>query len=167
MNFYKKYCLIFKFQNNSLNKKSPAYAGFFSSYARQCVNFTKNIFFIKDCDTTPLLKYFDLLITDYSSIFTNFLLTNNPIIFYPFDLENYQQKEGLCFNYNEFTPGPKVFDIKSLKEAINTIFIEDEYKEKRLEIKNLYHKYTDGNASKRIIEIIKKEEKLFFQALYK
>jgi len=154
---------ILNLQNWLKDNKYYLFISLHSKYRTQKrLKNTKNIFFIKDCDTTPLLKYFDLLITDYSSIFTNFLLTNNPIIFYPFDLENYQQKEGLCFNYNEFTPGPKVFDIKSLKEAINTIFIEDEYKEKRLEIKNLYHKYTDGNASKRIIEIIKKEEKLFF-----
>ena len=123
---------------------------------------TENIFFIKDCDTTPLLKYFNALITDYSSIFTDFLLTNNPVIFYPFDLQDYEQKEGLCFSYDKFTPGHKVFNIAELKKALNEVFIEDQYKEKRLEIKNLYHKYTDGNSSKRIIEIIKKEENLNF-----
>ena len=123
---------------------------------------TENIFFIEDCDITPLLKHFDILITDYSSIFTDFLLTNKPIIFYPFDLEEYQKTEGLCFNYEKYTPGPKVLNVDELKSALNKILTLDDYQAKRQEIKNLYHKYTDGNFSKRIIETIKKEDKLDF-----
>ncbi len=146
--------------------KENAYSLFISLHSKYRIQKrlenSKNIFFIKDCDITPLLKYFDLLITDYSSIFTDFLLTNNRIIFYPFDLQDYKQKEGLCFDYNKFTPGPKVFNITELKKELNEVFIEDKYQEKRLEIKNLYHKYTDKNASQRIIETIKKEENLNF-----
>ena len=48
-----------------------------------------------------MLSISNTLITDYSSvIFFDFLHTNNPIIFYLLDIENYNQK--ICFIYNNF-----------------------------------------------------------------
>lgn len=58
------------------------------------------------CDVYPLLAQVEVLITDYSSIYFDFLLLDRPIIFFPYDLEEYQQRErGLLFPYEQVTPG--------------------------------------------------------------
>jgi len=52
-------------------------------------------------ETQELLLIADILITDYSSIYIDFLLTNKPIVFYAYDIKNYLSKDReLYFNYN-------------------------------------------------------------------
>ena len=46
-------------------------------------------------DTNELLSVVDVLISDYSSIFFDFLATKKPILFYVPDLEEYQSGRGL------------------------------------------------------------------------
>lgn len=75
-------------------------------------------------DVYPILYYSDILITDYSSVYFDFLITNKPILFYPFDLEYYSNEKlgrGLIFDYDEFTPGDKTFNIKELVLSIEFI----------------------------------------------
>ncbi|MCM0005843.1 CDP-glycerol glycerophosphotransferase family protein [Bacillus cereus group sp. BfR-BA-01119] len=60
-------------------------------------------------DTQMLLKFADILITDYSSCYIDYLLLERPILFYCFDYENYVETDrGLYFEYNSITPGPKI-----------------------------------------------------------
>lgn len=114
-----------------------------------------NITFIEESDIHPLLKKFDLLITDYSSIFVDFLLADKPIVFFPYDFEEYRQKEGFLFNYEEYTPGPKAFNPREFLETLSgALQGEDRFKEKRKEIRNLYHQYVDGKSAERITNIV-------------
>src|SRR5699024_11275570 len=48
-------------------------------------------------DSNRLLGIVDLLITDYSSIFYDYLVTDKPIIHYLYDLETYSKSRGLYF----------------------------------------------------------------------
>lgn len=60
-------------------------------------------------DIYPALARTDILITDYSSIHFDFLLTDKPIIFAPFDLAGFNRYDrALYFDYDEVCPGPKV-----------------------------------------------------------
>ena len=45
-------------------------------------------------DVMELLKYVDVLITDCSSIYIDFLLLDRPVIFLPYDIDEYQQYRG-------------------------------------------------------------------------
>ena len=58
-------------------------------------------------DITGLLGIFDLLVTDYSSIYIDYLLTGKPMIFLPYDKEEYLDERGMNFTYEKVTPGPK------------------------------------------------------------
>ena len=42
-------------------------------------------------DINRILNHIDVLITDYSSVFYDFLVLDRPILFAPFDLEEYQK----------------------------------------------------------------------------
>ena len=58
-------------------------------------------------DIMEVLAMFDLLITDYSSIYIDYLLLERPILFLPYDREAYLKTRGFNFDYDEVTPGPK------------------------------------------------------------
>ncbi|MDE6025500.1 MAG: CDP-glycerol glycerophosphotransferase family protein [Lachnospiraceae bacterium] len=56
-------------------------------------------------DANELLGVTDILVSDYSSIFFDFLATGRPILFYVSDLEEYKTTRGLYFPVDEL-PGP-------------------------------------------------------------
>lgn len=73
----------------------------------------------KKLDIYPLLPFVDILITDYSSIYYDFLLLNKGILLYPFDKERFiENSNDLAFDYDEFTPGKKVY---SMTDFLSTI----------------------------------------------
>jgi CDP-glycerol glycerophosphotransferase len=119
----------------------------------------KNILNISNMiiDTQELLFITDILITDYSSCYIDYLLTEKPIIFYPYDLDYYQKEIGFYYDYSEVTPGFVVQDEKSLIKAIRDCknnYSTDLAERKR--IKNRFHKFQDGDYSQRVYrEIIK------------
>ena len=70
-----------------------------------------------------LLKKTDVLITDYSSLFADFLIYDRPIIFAKFDHENYVKERSLFLDYEKDLPGPKVENwhelFYNIKDIIN------------------------------------------------
>jgi CDP-glycerol glycerophosphotransferase (TagB/SpsB family) len=88
-------------------------------------------------DIYPILKYSDLLITDYSSVYFDYLLLDKPIVFYCYDFEMYaENKDGWTYPFDEFTPGEKVYSAcyKTLIEAIDNSLRLDTYVESRLNL---------------------------------
>lgn len=61
----------------------------------------------------------DVLITDYSSVYFDYLLTGKPIVFFDYDLEDYLSKSReMYFDYEEFTPGYKATDMEGLQKLM-------------------------------------------------
>lgn len=123
---------------------------------KQC---NENIVILKtECLTTHLisvyevLKDFDILITDYSSIYFDFLLLNRPIIFLPLDLEEYAQTRGFLLEpYDFWTPGPKATTVEMLIDEIQKCISDPAYYEReRNTINNLINHYQDGKSSERV-----------------
>ncbi len=88
-----------------------------------------------------ILNGIDFLITDYSSIYIDYLLLNRPVMFIVDDLEEYRSKRGIIFDdYDFFTPGPKVKTTEKFKEEILTLLSDKNYfKEERQEKVKLFH----------------------------
>ncbi len=61
----------------------------------------------------------DILITDYSSIPYEFCLLKKPMVFYPYDLEEYKKQRGIIGEYDSLVPGPVVYSTKELVSIIN------------------------------------------------
>ena len=97
----------------------------------------------KDADPYVFLKMADVLITDYSSIYFDYLLLDRPIIFFAYDLEEYlSDSREMYFDYDEFTPGEKVNDYQELKSGIvKVIYYSDQYKEARNLMRNYVFDY--------------------------
>lgn len=98
----------------------------------------------------------DCLITDYSSIFVDYLLLNKPIIFTIDDYEEYKKSRGFNLeNAIDYFAGYHVVSYDELISSITEVNDGiDKYKSKRNEILDLMQTYKDGNASKRIIELL-------------
>jgi CDP-glycerol glycerophosphotransferase (TagB/SpsB family) len=111
-------------------------------------------------DIYPILKQSDILITDYSSIYLDYLLIDKPIIFSPFDLEEYVKYDRkLYYDYDEITPGPKAKNWFEVFELIKHVMEIDEWKLQRELIRNRFHQYKDGNSAERVFQMIVNELK--------
>ena len=107
-------------------------------------------------DIQPLMKISDILITDYSSAYIDFLLLDRPVIFFPYDYEKYTTTDrDMSFDYDWVTAGPKCYTQKELHKAIQGILEkQDQFAEKRREIREKFFKYQDGSASERVWDFI-------------
>jgi len=106
-------------------------------------------------DVYPLLKETDVLITDYSSVFADYLLLNRPIIFTPFDINEYEKEVGFHYNYNEITPGPKAKNWQEVFDLIKKIIQKDDWREAREKICKRFYRFKDNKNSERVFKVIK------------
>ena len=108
-------------------------------------------------DAQRLLAHVDVLVTDYSSIYLDFLLLDQPMIFIPYDLEQYQSYRGFLFDYDTHTPGDKVGTQAEFIASIDRALNKPELGAiERTQMKNLFHTYDDGKSSERILAQINK-----------
>jgi CDP-glycerol glycerophosphotransferase (TagB/SpsB family) len=105
-----------------------------------------------DQDIYTFLPNVDILITDYSSVYFDFLLTARPIIFAPFDIEQYLTNDRkLYYDYNDVTPGPKCRGWDEVMSWIERLACTPElYREERELMRNRFHRYQDGQNSRRV-----------------
>lgn len=106
-------------------------------------------------NTNALLGITDILISDFSSIFFDFLVTDRPLIFYVPDLEFYEKERGLYFPL-ENLPGPVSDDLEQIArwcgdiENYSTFFDFSKY----AYVKEKYTKNDDGNVCERIVNAV-------------
>lgn len=95
----------------------------------------------------------DVLITDYSSIAVDYMLLDKPIIYTMDDYEEYKASRGFWYeNPKQYFVGYQVYDETELFESLIELGKDvDKYKEERRKLLPTLHTYTDGNASKRIL----------------
>lgn len=98
----------------------------------------------------------DGLITDYSSIANDYLLTNKPMIFTLDDYKEYKAARGFVFDdVLQFMPGEHVYNVSEFKQAIYNVAEDfDNYKQVRSALRKVIHTYTDGESSLRILDCL-------------
>lgn len=112
-------------------------------------------------DTNELLSVVDVLISDYSSIFFDFLVTGRPIVFYVPDLKEYESGRGL---YVPVSTLPGIVS-SSLEEIATSLGAICENREEYCEFYRPQWEYMvnwciyndDGMSTKRLINIIFKD----------
>ena len=112
-------------------------------------------------DISELYLVSDILITDYSSAMFDYANSKKPMLFYAYDLDDYEERlRGLYFDFKDLAPGPLVKNEKELFDAIKEIDkISVEYKEKYDKFTEEFCSMEDGEASRRVIEKVFKKEK--------
>ena len=124
---------------------------------------TKNTILIRNSDLEEnrtdlyeILNSADVLITDYSSVYFDFLLLDRPMIFTPVDLGSYRELRGLLLEPFDFwTPGPKALDQKTLeREILHCLSGNSHYANERKTIRDIMHHYQDANSGKRVWDML-------------
>jgi CDP-glycerol glycerophosphotransferase len=106
-------------------------------------------------DVNEILPEVDLLVTDYSSIYIDYLLLDRPCIFIPYDLENYKRKRGLLLDYNAWTPGRKVVTYRQFVVAVEEILSGvDLYKGRRQELIKQFHCFQTENSCEKVFKLL-------------
>ena len=104
-------------------------------------------------DIQELLLASDIAMTDYSSCIFDFMLSRKPAFIFATDIEDFNTERGFYYPL-ETTPFPVVINNFDLIAKIKT-FDEKKYKE---EVENFLKEkgcMEDGQASKRVVELIK------------
>ena len=112
-------------------------------------------------DPYPILKHTDALISDYSSIFFDYLLLDRPLVFYPYDLDDYRKySRALYDDYDSVTPGPKATDAAGLQRTLTTLLSSyDEqarrYAAEREAVRSRFYEHVDDRASARLFDALR------------
>jgi len=117
-------------------------------------------FAIKPHPTYPienLLCAADILVSDYSSLIFEYALLEKPMLFFAYDLEEYENGRAFCYNYTDFVPGEIVKDTDSLIEQIKKLAYGYD-KEKIISFKRKYMSACDGSSAKRIFDTVVKKK---------
>ena len=108
-------------------------------------------------DNIELFSITDLLITDYSSIYCDYLLTHKPVAFIQYDYDEYIKTRPLSTKREILFPGPFINNFTEFEEEIIKLLKNKEYyKNEREKSLQLFYEYYDFNASKKVIEFIEK-----------
>lgn len=99
----------------------------------------------------------DALITDYSSVYFDYLLLNRTIIFTNKDENSYAKNRGFILEPLEFwRPGPVVNTMKSFYEELEKVAHgKDDFEEARKKLMPFVHHHTDGYAAQRLFDFLK------------
>lgn len=140
----KKYCVIKSLHPNMLKKANKKNTGNDTEKKKD-----------KVMSTRELLTVADILITDYSSVWFEYLIFDKPVIFFAPDYRKYVEKRGFYLEY-EGLPGVKIlneYDGKILTKTLkNKDYLCRDYILQRKNIFDIYMGGCDGNATNRILE---------------
>ncbi len=107
-------------------------------------------------DLYRLMKQADALITDYSSVFFDYLLLNRPIAFTEDDIEDYSDNRGFSLeNPDSYKCGFRIKTKQDLFEFIDDVVSGvDDFIEERKRVNELCNDYRDGGFCKRVLDVV-------------
>lgn len=106
----------------------------------------------REFQISSALCFSDIVISDYSSLIFEYALFERPMIFYAYDLEEYDSSRSFYYRYEDFVPGEIV---KTTEELAAAIINADKHfdKEKVIAFKEKFMSACDGNSTQRILSL--------------
>ena len=102
-------------------------------------------------DINDLLLIADVLVTDYSSVVFDWYLTNKPVVFFTYDLEEYEAGRGLYYDFEEYVYGLVAKDCYELESAIKRLELMED---KRNAFGEKFMSACDGKSAEKITKWI-------------
>lgn len=108
-------------------------------------------------DANLILRRADILVTDYSSIFIDFLLLDRPILHFAYDLDEYVEERGFLYDLEDAFAGPVATTFEELVSLLEqTLQDGSRHSEDRLRAARLFHDHGPRAAADvrtRILEL--------------
>ncbi len=103
--------------------------------------------------TNVLLGISDALVTDYSSIFFDFLATGRPIVFFTPDADEYQHGRGTYVPLDEL-PGPVTPDAREAGRHLRLMLDSTAQHPRYAEWADRFVPFDDGEATARVVDVV-------------
>ena len=114
--------------------------------------------FVFDASKLPieqLLCAADLVIADYSSLIFEYALMERPMLFYAYDLADYDDSRSFYYPYLDFVPGDLAWDTEDVIAGIRRNLFEGRFdRERVVRFKERFMESCDGKSTDRILEKI-------------
>jgi CDP-glycerol glycerophosphotransferase len=103
-----------------------------------------------------LLAHADILITDHSSVWVDYLLVQRPMVFAVSDLAEYGESRGFYFpSVPDLLPGPLVTDLATLEPALEAAARGGGHDEdRRRSALALHHVHVDAHSADRVAALV-------------
>lgn len=102
-------------------------------------------------DINDLMVVSDLLVTDYSSVIFDWYLMDKPVVYFVYDLPEYESGRGLYYQFSEYVYGKVAENYDELAASVRE---EDLCADLRREFGDKFMSACDGNSTQRVIEWI-------------
>ncbi len=104
-------------------------------------------------DPQVVIYHSDVLVTDFSSVWMDYLLLRRPIIFYIYD--DFEHNDAGChYDIRQNPPGHFCYTEDEFFELIKKTKLEYDAMRPSDDIVGMYHKYVDGLACERYFKVI-------------
>ena len=103
-----------------------------------------------------LMARADALLTDYSSVYHDYLLVDRPIGLCWDDYEEFEKREGFVVDVDTvMAAGEKLYTAEDLCGFIRRLAAgEDRLRAERTAVRNMIHDYQDADSSRRVVDYI-------------
>lgn len=109
-----------------------------------------------DVDVNSFLGKIDLLIADYSSVYSDYMMLDRPVVAFQYDYEEYvSDTRDAYFDWNEYMPEVKAYNQEELEKAIDRVLQRDEAQGKRKIYRNLLYNVIGVASSKSLVGKVK------------
>ena len=102
-----------------------------------------------------LLAQADVLVTDHSSVWVDFLLLDRPMVFAIADSTSYAESRGHYFTpLAAHLPGPVAADLAELEPALASALAHDPWAARRRELRREHHTHLDAGSAARLADLV-------------
>lgn len=110
----------------------------------------------QDADPYVFFRYVDVLTSDYSSVYSDFMLLDRPVVAFHYDYEKYHYNtRDEYVPFDEYMPEQKARTMQELMEKTVQVLKKDVCRDKRKQSRDRMFLYQDAEASKRLVERIR------------
>ena len=122
----------------------------------QFILLSNDEFMRREMDLYRLCSQADALITDYSSIYFDYLLLNRPIGFTEDDIDIYADNRGFSVkNQDECKPGFRIKTKQDFYQFVNDVVTgNDNFASERENVNRWANTYTDNKSSERVLNLL-------------
>ena len=114
-----------------------------------------------EVDVNAFLGNIDLLIADYSSVYSDYMLLDRPVVAFHYDYEEYaKDTRDAYFDWDEYMPDIKAYHQDDLESAILKVLKNDDALEQRRRFRGKLYEQLDNQACKRIVSSLMRLERV-------